>query len=302
MADLLNMEVIRRDYLLPQVVGPVTKLQKAGHEFKACCPFHSDQSPSFTIFDGGRRFHCFGCGASGDVLDFVQRAHNVGLREAAAMLTGGDLPSIEIEPTASVEKLDRRDEARAIWREAIPAAGTPAESYLRSRGLTLPIPPTIRFLRLRYGKKGRDYPCLVAAIAGPDNRLCGIQRTYLNEAGTGKAAVPKAKLSLGKVAGGAIRLAPAAEEMVVCEGLEDGLTLQQELGRAAWVAAGASMLPAVQFPPIVHSVAIGGDADQAGREAAEKARASFAGRGLMARAFFPVGAKDFNAELMEGLR
>jgi DNA primase len=105
-------------------------------------------------------------------------------------------------------------------------------------------------------------------------------------------------VSLGKVAGGAIRRGPAAAELIVCEGLEDGLTLQQELGRTVWVSAGASMLPAMQFPPLVRSVAIGGDADPAGREAAEKARAAFEARGIAARMFFPVDAKDFNAELM----
>jgi DNA primase len=116
----------------------------------------------------------------------------------------------------------------------------------------------------------------------------------------GKAAVPKAKLSLGRVSGGAIRLAPCAASLVVCEGLEDGLTLQQELGRAVWVAAGASMLPSMAFPPNVRSVAIGGDNDEAGRMSARKAADSFARRGIESRVFFPVDAKDFNQELMEG--
>ena len=92
----------------------------------------------------------------------------------------------------------------------------------------------------------------------------GIQRTFLNEAGTGKAAVPKPKLSLGRVRGGAIQLAPAAAELIVCEGLEDGLTLQQECSRAVWVAAGASMLPGMELPPVVRQVTIGADGDEAG--------------------------------------
>jgi len=105
---------------------------------------------------------------------------------------------------------------------------------------------------------------------------------------------------LGRVSGGAIRLAPAAQELIVCEGLEDGLTLQQTLVRAVWVAAGASMLPAMRFPPVVRSVAIGGDADAAGEAAAWKAKLAFAGQGLVVRTFFPLGAKDFNAEIMQG--
>ena len=110
--------------------------------------------------------------------------------------------------------------------------------------------------------------------------------------------MPKAKLSLGKVAGGAIRLAPAAADMIVCEGLEDGLTLQQELERPVWVAAGASMLPSMQFPGNVRVVAVGGDNDDAGREAAQKAARAFALRGVEARVFFPPAPhKDFNEQL-----
>lgn len=69
----LDLDAIRREYPLPAIAGKLVALRQAGAEFKACCPFHADRSPSFTIFSGGQRFHCFGCGAAGDVLDFVQR-------------------------------------------------------------------------------------------------------------------------------------------------------------------------------------------------------------------------------------
>lgn len=298
----LDLEELRANHSLPSIVGASVKLIRAGSEFKACCPFHSDRSPSFTIYAGGRRFQCFGCGAQGDVLDYLMRLHNVGLRDAAAMLTGGNLPSVHIAPAPVDDGADRIAEAKAIWRAARPASGTLAESYLRARGLHLPIPDSIRFARLRYGTKGAEHPVLVAAVASAEGKLIGIQRTYLNASGTGKAAVPKAKLSLGRVSGGAIRLAPCSTSLVVCEGLEDGLTLQQELGLTTWVAAGASMLPAMIFPEGVRSVAIGGDNDEAGRLSARKAAETFAHRGIESRVFFPAEAKDFNQELMEGAR
>jgi DNA primase len=93
------------------------------------------------------------------------------------------------------------------------------------------------------------------------------------------------------VATGAIRLAPAAVELIVCEGLEDGLTLQQELGRAVWVAGGASMLPAMKLPQGVRIVAIGGDSDEAGRNAALKAAEAFTRQGIEARTFFPYRSR-----------
>ena len=294
----LNLEAIRLSNPLPAIVGASVKLFRAGNEYKGCCPFHDDRSPSFTIFADGTRFYCFGCGASGDVLDYVQRSNGVGLREAADMLGAGSLPSVDVRPIPAPDDRHRIEEARTIWRNAVPAAGTPAESYLRARGLHLPIPASIRFARLPYGKRGREYPCLIAAVGSVDNKLVGIQRTFLNDAGTGKAAVPKAKLSLGRVSGGAIRCAPCAAALVVCEGLEDGLTLMQEMGRAVWVAAGASMLPNMLFPDGVRSVVIGADGDETGEAAARKAADAFTGRGHQVRTIRPLdGFKDFNAEL-----
>lgn len=300
MITLLDLEAIRQSNPLPSVVGGVIKLHRAGGEWKACCPFHNDRSPSFTIYSGGKRFMCFGCGAEGDVFDFVSRLHGVGLRDAAEMLGAGDVVTTVIAPLPPAEEAsDRTEEARAIWKDAKPASGTLAETYLRWRGLSLPIPPTIRFASLTYGKQGRTYPALIAAVSSEDGRLCGIQRTYLADDGRGKADVPKAKLSLGRVRCGAIRLAPVARKLVVTEGLEDGLSLQEVLGVSVWVACGASMLPSMRLPDFVRDVAVGGDNDSTGREAAEKASKAFSERGHGVRVFYPSAQhKDFNEELV----
>jgi len=202
MTALLDIDAIRRDHPLPQVVGAVVQLKRSGNELKACCPFHSEKTPSFTVYDGGGRFFCFGYGAGGDVLDFVQRLHGVGLREAAGMLAGNSLPSVHVAPLPVDDGADRIAEAKAIWRDAQPVKGTLAETYLRSRGLHLPLPDSLRFASLRYGRRGPEHPVLVACIASADDKLVGIQRTYLQADGGGKASVPKPKLSLGRVAGG----------------------------------------------------------------------------------------------------
>jgi len=70
------------------------QLKKDGDEFVACCPFHTEDTPSFSIFRGKdhvERFHCFGCGKRGDVLDFVQEIKGVDLREARSILGGGSV-------------------------------------------------------------------------------------------------------------------------------------------------------------------------------------------------------------------
>ena len=292
----VDLDAVRHANPLASVVGASLKLIRAGREWKACCPFHEDRTPSFTLF--GDRYHCFGCGASGDVLDFVQRSQGVGLREAADMLSGGNLPSVHVATLPPLDDgRDRMEEARSLWASAVPAKGTLAETYLHMRGVSLPNNDCIRFARLRYGKSGPEHPALIAAIAALDNTICGVQRTYLNSTGTGKAAVPKPKLSLGRVAGGAIRLTPCAARMAVTEGLEDGLSVIKLFGQATWVAAGASMMPSMLFPPGVNDVTVCGDADQAGRDAAFKAARVFSASGKIARVLFPDAGKDFNEYL-----
>lgn len=278
------------------------KLVRAGRELKGCCPFHPDKSPSFTIYADDRRFQCFGCGAEGDVLDFVQRAYGVKLLPAIEMLDGGALRELEQQRVVSTPKADWSKAARSIWDAATPISGTPAEAYLRSRGITMELPHTLRFAHLRYPQEQRRRPALVAAVTTPDGSLTGIQRTFLTDEGR-KADVTEMKLSLGKVAGGAIQLGPPAASIVVAEGLEDGLTLAQALGRSVWVSAGTSMLPRMELAEITRSVVIGADGDDAGETAAVKAAHAFSAVGRDVRIMRPTpGFKDFNAELMEAGR
>jgi DNA primase len=274
------------------------KLQRAGRELKGCCPFHPDRTPSFTIYADDRRFQCFGCGAEGDVLDFVQRAYNVKLLGAIEMLDGGSLRELEQQRVVATPKADWSKAANSIWTAALPIQGTPAEAYLLRRGITMDLPQTLRFARLRYPQEQDRRPALVAAVCSPSGDLTGIQRTFLTEDGR-KAVVPEVKLSLGRVAGGSIQLGPPSASLVVTEGLEDGLTLAQALGRSVWVSAGTSMLPRMELADVTQAIVIGADSDAAGEAAANKAAHAFAGLGRRVRIMLPApGFKDFNAELM----
>lgn len=287
------------------------KLTRAGREWKGCCPFHPDKSPSFTIYSDDRRFQCFGCGVEGDVLDFVQRAYGVKMREAISMLDGGALRELEQQRAPAKSKTDMRPIAQRIVRESSPIEGTPAALYLRSRGITIDLPHTLRFARLTPPKiEGNGVleangpgllPTLVAIVTDAAGELVGLQRTYLTDAGRKAATTDpkgKVKYSLGNVIGGSIQIGPAAASMLVCEGLEDGLTLAQGLGRSVWVAAGTSMLPQMIFPEPVRAIVIGADGDAGGKVAATKAASAFTAAGFKTRIMYPaLGFKDFNAEL-----
>ncbi len=290
---------IRDRFPVSGVAGQAgVKLQRAGRELKGCCPFHPDKSPSFTIYADDRRFQCFGCGAEGDVLDFVQRAYGIKLMPAIEMLDGGALRELEQQRVVATPKADWSKAALSIWNEATQIQGTPAAVYLRSRGITIDLPQTLRFARLRYPQEKERRPALVAAVCAPNGDLTGIQRTFLTDDGR-KADVPEVKLSLGRVAGGAIQLGPPVASLIITEGLEDGLTLSQALGRSVWVSAGTSMLPRMELADVTRAVVIGADGDAPGEAAANKAAHAFAAVGRKVRIMRPSpGWKDYNAELM----
>jgi DNA primase len=296
----VDFAALKASVLISSVVAQSVKLRRNGREFVGCCPFHDERTPSFTVNDDKGFAHCFGCGWHGDATDFVAALTGCSLVEAAGKLGGGEIPSLPPwKAPAPEDRSELIEAARRIWREAGPIAGTPAERYLRGRAISCALPETLRFSRLRH-PEGGEYPCLVSLVTRYDNKFAGIQRTYLTEQGR-KASVAPVKLSLGTVKGCAIRLAPVAAELVVCEGLEDGLTLQQELGRAVWVAAGASMLPGMHFPSVVRSVVIGADNDAAGQRETDKAAEAFTARGLSVRIMRPsAGFKDFNEQAASG--
>lgn len=89
----IDVERMRREKSLSDVAVQFgVTLERDGDEWVACCPFHKENTPSFTVFpgsDGVQRYHCFGCGARGDVIDFVRQIKDVGLREAISILDGG---------------------------------------------------------------------------------------------------------------------------------------------------------------------------------------------------------------------
>ena len=127
------------------VVSRVVKLTKAGRgEHKGLCPFHGEKTPSFTVSEDKGFFHCFGCQASGDVIDFVQRTENLSFREAVESLAssvGLEVPRPAPRDAAAarwVEDLHAVAEMAARWFQARlrdPHDGAAAVRYLRGRGL-----------------------------------------------------------------------------------------------------------------------------------------------------------------------
>ena len=161
---------IRARMPLSSIAATSVELQRAGREWKACCPFHENRSPSFTIYADDRRFMCFGCGAEGDVLDFVMRLHSVRLIDALEMLGSRQLLDALVRWPSPEPQHDRTGEAAAIWNAAGAARGSIAEDYLRARGVNVELPDSLRFAHLPLGRHS-PMPALVAAVSTLGGRL-----------------------------------------------------------------------------------------------------------------------------------
>lgn len=84
-----DFAAIKQAYPLDEVIGRTIKLRKTGGWNAGLCPFHHEKSPSLKFKDGDEYWHCFGCGAGGDVIDFVSKIDHSTTAEAVAKLTGG---------------------------------------------------------------------------------------------------------------------------------------------------------------------------------------------------------------------
>lgn len=112
---------------LSDLIGRYVKTTKAGREFKACCPFHNEKTPSFTINDDKGFYHCFGCGKHGDHFDFVMEYQNLEFKDALTILAemaGVELP--KFDPKAK-EKQDQT----ATYHDILDKACNFCEEQLR---------------------------------------------------------------------------------------------------------------------------------------------------------------------------
>ncbi|HEY5220648.1 MAG TPA: DNA primase [Candidatus Paceibacterota bacterium] len=123
-------------------------LTPAGKNFKALCPFHSEKSPSFSVSPERQRFHCFGCGADGDIFGFVMKYENMDFAEALRMLA--EKAGVELRHENPAEYrytgllYDLNDKAKDFYKKMLGAAPI-VKQYLAERGLT---PSTIEEFEL----------------------------------------------------------------------------------------------------------------------------------------------------------
>jgi DNA primase len=209
-----DLEAIRRAVPIEELVRRVVKLQRAGRGWKGLCPFHQEKTPSFTVSPEKGYFHCFGCGAHGDIFAWVMACDGVGFREAADRLAAqagnyrtAGVPERKAAPErhAVHDMVDSADVGRFIWNGAGPARGEIVENWLRARGLDvegiagaidrLRFHPRCPVVPWRVNESAADAritaPAMVAPISDEMGRVWGVHVTYLAADGKAKARLPK---------------------------------------------------------------------------------------------------------------
>jgi DNA primase len=137
------LDELRARTTLSAVIAPSVKLIRAGREWKACCPFHNEKTPSFTVNDDKGFYHCFGCGAHGDAIRFLTDQRGMPFMDAVKELAakaGMDVPAPD--PQAK-ERADRTATLTDVMAEVAKwyseqlagLAGAEARDYLKRRGI-----------------------------------------------------------------------------------------------------------------------------------------------------------------------
>ncbi len=156
------LDELRQRVSLAEIVGRRVKLVRRGREYIGLCPFHKEKTPSFSVVEDKGFYHCFGCGAHGDVIGFVMQTENLSFPEAVEQLArqaGLDVPQEsreERERAARQATLQGAVDAACVYFEQMLYGpdGRAARAYLERRGLD---EATIRRFRLGYAPDGRDH-------------------------------------------------------------------------------------------------------------------------------------------------
>jgi hypothetical protein len=293
----IDIDAIKDQFPLADEVRRHLVLKHRGQTLVGLCPFHMERTPSFTVYPQDQRYNCFGCGANGDVFDFLHHQDGLDIRAAAEHLTGGTLPVLSEARVVELRQQQARFEAeqaarrkaaaeqmRLRWEAADPAFS--AHPYLAAKGI---------------GPNGTrlDRQHILVPLFDTAGALRSLQS--IDPAGhklfEADLAVAGAMFVIGQP------VAVATGPVLVCEGFATGASLYEATGRTVVVTLNAGNLTKVaERLVIAHPKTrwlVAGDDDRGkptnvGRDAAVQAA-----RILRCHAVFPVfpegsDGTDFN--------
>ncbi len=293
----VDIEAIKDLYPLAAAVEPHVSLRRKSGKLEGLCPFHMEKTPSFKIYENDQRFHCFGCGAHGDIFDFLEKQEGLGIREAAEKLTGGTLPTYtpdrieELRHKRAVfdeQERAKRDSAIIAARERWMAAQheVPSHAYLTRKGIT------------SHGAR-LEGELLLVPLYGEDGKIQTIQSIAPDGR---KLFVTDAPVSGGLLVIGG-KVFSTTGTVIVCEGFATAASLYQATGLVTVCAFNSGNLRHValrlaeKYPSKQYLVA--GDDDRGKDKNVGRAAAIEAAQILQCQAVFPdfpagSAGTDFN--------
>ncbi len=137
------LDELRARVTLSGVIQRTTRLTKAGREWKACCPFHNEKSPSFTVNDEKGFYHCFGCGAHGDVIRWMTDQRGLQFMDAIKELASEAGMEVPAPDPRAAKAAEQRDSLHDVMQAAQDwfvqslhgPSGQAARDYLKGRGI-----------------------------------------------------------------------------------------------------------------------------------------------------------------------
>lgn len=270
---------------------------RAGATWMARCPAHDDSRPSLAISAGSNGKVLVRCHAGCDQRDVIAALIGRGLWDATGKRPGriahNRRKNLEREPDPDAKA--RTEAALAIWRASQDIAGSLAETYLRSRGLTPSPLPGLRFHSGLKHASGGVWPAMVALVVhGETGEALAVHRTFLARNGHGKAPVDSPKMMLGPCRGGVVCLGETGDVLMVGEGIETCLAAMQATGKPAWAALSTSGLRSLDLPRAIVEVIVLADGDEPGEAAAQHCARRWQREGRNVRIARAPSGMDFN--------
>ena len=138
------LDEVRSRLTVSEIIGQRIKVVRSGRESKACCPFHHEKTPSFTINDEKQFYHCFGCGAHGDIIHFIMQYDNLSFVDAVELLAAQAGLSVPKPTPQEAKKAQKQRDLYALMDEATrffqgvlqDTRNKEAMAYLLDRGLS----------------------------------------------------------------------------------------------------------------------------------------------------------------------
>lgn len=259
------------------------------------CPAHDDHTPSLSVRPGERRllFHCFaGCETAAIMLEL----------QGLGLLNPGSPENSGSGHSPADPGRGNRCAAAALWSAAREIGRSPAEAYLRSRGLRPPQSGLRYHPRTPLGRGALAVfrPALLAAVRD-ESGLVAVHRTFLDLDPPRLARIAAPRRALGRLGRGAVRLcAPEDGVLGLAEGIETALAATLLIGTPCWAALGNERLGTIAIPPAVKRVTLFLDNDLPGHRGGKLARTALERRGFEVEARLPAASgADWNDLLLD---